>query len=283
MADSSSSSPLTVASILDRIGLRSGLLRALARPILAYLKIPQVVTHYNRLQGALGLQFVAQHLAQMQLQVTDSPDNSLLNIPLQGPLIIVSNHPTGLTDGLALLQFLSRARHDLRVVINYLMGEIEETNAIFKEIFIYVNPFDQAKQSKSSHRGMREIFKALQLGQVVIFFPAADVSTFDWGSPKIRDEQWNATFCKMIGRMDAPVLPVHIDNRNSRWFYFINKLSNKLGLALLFREHLRQKGRTIPISVGTPQLRLPEESSEAFAIRLRSMLDALGNPSPPRA
>jgi 1-acyl-sn-glycerol-3-phosphate acyltransferase len=265
----------SLIDLMERIRRLNRFSRTIADRLLAYLKVPSAIKECQEASRLSGLSFVKWHLQRLDIKVAAVLRGEACGIPSSGPAIIVSNHPTGLTDGLALMELVGQERSDVRVVVNYLLGEIEEVGSVLDDVFIYVNPFDRHKELKSSHSGLRGMFKLLRDGGVVIFFPAGDVSNFSWRNLRLADNPWNATFSRLIDRFDMPVIPVYIANRNSRWFYLLNKISSKLGLALLLREHFKQGGRTIPIHIGQPRVRMPREPPEAFADRLRAEMEAL--------
>ena len=60
-----------------------------------------------------GVDMVEQVLEHLQIRC-EIPEHHIENIPENGPLIIIANHPTGALDGLALIYALSRVRREDR-------------------------------------------------------------------------------------------------------------------------------------------------------------------------
>ena len=55
---------------------------------------------------------------------------SLVNIPANGPLILVANHPYGILDGLMMGHILSRTRGDFRILANHVFHKAQDLNRI---------------------------------------------------------------------------------------------------------------------------------------------------------
>jgi 1-acyl-sn-glycerol-3-phosphate acyltransferase len=145
----------------------AGLARTrLARPFIEYVfrpaarKFARQMSEFDKLVGASGLRDGAAWV--LKQNVRDWSVSGLENIPPDGPLLIVANHP-GLSDTVAL--FASFPRDDLRVV------------AIDR-------PFLRALSNTSKHliyldHGVNSIFRHitrhLRSGGSVLIFPAGDI------------------------------------------------------------------------------------------------------------
>lgn len=64
-------------------------------------------------------------LRRMSIKV-DVDDEKVENIPAQGPLVVVANHPYGITDGAAALHVISRRRPDVKFFANTLAQSVPE-------------------------------------------------------------------------------------------------------------------------------------------------------------
>ena len=69
------------------------------------------------LQGLEGFDFVEGALSRLDVDCRVRPDD-LENIPAEGPLIVVANHPLGMIDALALIHMVGRVRRDVRILGN---------------------------------------------------------------------------------------------------------------------------------------------------------------------
>jgi putative hemolysin len=106
------------------------------------------------------------------------------NIPARGGVIIFANHPLGALDGLSLLHLVSLVRRDVKIVANQLLSSVTPLAPLLL-------PVDNMK-GDSRKQDLANIACALEAEQVVIFFPAGEVSRL---SPSgIQDKLWDAGF-----------------------------------------------------------------------------------------
>lgn len=172
---------------------------------------------------------------------------SLANIPTEGPLIVISNHPTGALDGVVLIETLRRVRRDVKFMGNYLLCRIES----LAPYFIPVDPFENRPQGRNVH-GMKAAIGHLRAGGVLVIFPAGEVATWQHGCRTVRDKEWSKTIMKFIRRCDVPVLPLCIDASNSLLFHLAGRVHPMLRTALLPREFINKRGQTVNIRIGAP-------------------------------
>ncbi|MDU1059113.1 MAG: GNAT family N-acyltransferase [Leclercia adecarboxylata] len=186
-----------------------------------------------------GLDMVEQVLDHLDILCT-LPAHDLEQIPAQGPLIVIANHPTGTLDGLALLYAVSRVRRDVKVVTNRMLTHLEPLSSLFI-------PVDNmgGRTAKSSFTLMEQ---HLQNAGVLIFFPAGEVSRPT--RTGIRDKKWHPGFIKLAGKFRAPLLPVSIQARNSLLFYASTLLSPNLSMLLLMQQMFRRRHSRLPVKIG---------------------------------
>ncbi len=96
-------------------------------------------------------------------------NDSYNNIPAEGRLIIVANHPIGTLDGLALVKLIRSVRPDVRIVANRVLSHMEP----LQSIFLPVDVLSEKKKFKDVYKTMID---ALEHEEAVIFFPAGEVS-----------------------------------------------------------------------------------------------------------
>lgn len=184
-------------------------------------------------------------------------DKCRSNIPWSGPLIVVSNHPTGMPDGLLLLSLLLSVRKDVKFLSNRMMTRVEA----LREYFIDVDVFDS--DASVNMRGLKQAMQHLSGGGVLVVFPAGEVSTWQHGMRKVEDCRWHTAALKFINHSQVPVLPVAIDARNSLLFHLAGKIHPRLRTLLLPHEIFNKRGKVIDIYVG----------SAITAYRLRGLND----------
>ncbi|MFO6422360.1 GNAT family N-acyltransferase [Motilimonas sp. KMU-193] len=167
-------------------------------------------------------------------------DREMDRIPVSGKVVIVANHPIGSLDGLALLQFIHRLRPDVKVVANELLMSIEP----LRSTLLPVNNMG----GMTVKENLQNIHNHLQQEGALIIFPAGEVSRLR--PTGIKDIKWNSGFLRIASRAQAPILPIHIQARNSALFYGTSMLYKPLATLLLVKEMFKQNANTVKMTVG---------------------------------
>lgn len=144
------------------------------------------------------------------------------NIPVEGGVLIVANHPLGMIDALTLLQMVGSVRSDVRILANDWLMSIEP----LRKLLLPVDVFGKGAASK-----MRDIYRALDNGEALIVFPAGEVSRVRPSG--VSDGRWADGFARLAQRSGVPVLPIHVAARNSAMFYGLSMLAKPLSTAML--------------------------------------------------
>ncbi len=224
--------------------------------------------------------FLQQVLDRFNIRVQCS-DESLQRIPASGPLVVVANHPFGALEGVILAQQLRRIRSDVKILANHLLDRIPE----LRELFIRVDPFGGTGATGRNLRPLKQALGHLQQGGLLVIFPAGEVSHLKIGSGTT-DPQWNNTVARLVRRTAAPVLPAYFPGSNSLVFQLAGLLHPRLRTALLPRELLNKRNRTISLHVGAPipfaRLKSLDDDAMTAQLRLRCYALAAHAPRPPQ-
>ncbi|HXW08312.1 MAG TPA: lysophospholipid acyltransferase family protein [Vicinamibacterales bacterium] len=192
-------------------------------------------------------------------------------IPASGPLVAVANHPFGAADGLVLLALLRRVRPDVRLLANRLLARIPELAAHC----IFVDAFGNRGFTPANARALREARRFLDSGGTLAAFPAGEVSSTLREDGCTTDGPWSPVLARLVRSTGADVVPVHFSGCNSPTFHAVGRIHPRLRTALLARELLRQRGRTIRCRLG-PRLeaerlaRFDEPDRLASYLRIRT-------------
>lgn len=173
---------------------------------------------------------------------------SVDSIPKQGPVVIVANHPLGGVEGIVLASLLSKVRKDVKVLANELLKRIPELD----ELFIGVDVFGGDKAKSTNRRAINQANQHLADGGMLILFPAGEVSAYQNGEKKITDKEWSRSVAKFVKHAEATTVPIYINGMNSKLFYQAGRIHPLLRTAMLGRELLNKKGKTISVSIGSP-------------------------------
>lgn len=168
------------------------------------------------------------------------------NIPTEGSLLVVANHPTGIPDGLLILDTLLKVRSDVKIVANDLTYKVEP----IKDYTIPVDPYDNSDSRLKNASQLKSILNWLNEGHCVVLFPAGDVSDFDFKTKKITENFWHPTAKKIILKHKGQVLPWAISGKNSPLFYRLGQIHPSIKSALIPREGLKKRRKPIYSIIG---------------------------------
>lgn len=171
------------------------------------------------------------------------------NLPKSGkPYMFVCNHPLGGADVVSVASVVGKHYPEgLKIPANDFLMLLTG----IKDMLIPVNKVGGQSRSLSE-----KINTAYASDSQLMFFPAGMVSRKKGGV--IADLQWKKNFVAKSIEYKRDIVPIRIDAKNSRLFYFIANLRGKLGIkfniemALLVRELRKQMHKTIKITIGTP-------------------------------
>ncbi|MBL7940953.1 MAG: lysophospholipid acyltransferase family protein [Flavobacteriales bacterium] len=201
---------------------------------------------YNAIEDLHDLDFVAAVFKNLELELEVS-DADLANVPKEGGLVLVSNHPYGAIDGLALVHVLGRVRPDLKVMANFLLQQLEP----LRDRFIGVNPFEQLT-SLSSFHGMRQAMEHVKEGGALAVFPAGEVSSWRTEIKAVADPRWRTPVIKLAQHVQAPVVPIWFDGANSLVFQMLGMIHPNLRTLALPNEMMRMRGKSVRMRIGRP-------------------------------
>lgn len=205
------------------------------------LYLDEVNTFIEKHNHKTGLEFLDEIFEMLDFSYA-VPKKDRDRIPSEGRLVIISNHPLGALDGLALIKMVSEVRKDVKIIVNDYLFYLDN----LKEFFL---PFD-VLVTKQQRENLVNIKKALQNEEALIIFPAGAVSRMSWNG--IQDLPWTKGALYFAKKMDAPILPVFVHAKNSALFYTISTIYQKAAMLLLPHEMFNKKGKIIRIDIGDP-------------------------------
>jgi len=191
----------------------------------------------EQIDGASGFDFVERAMDVLGISYHVN-QRERENIPVDGPLLVVANHPLGMQDALALLHLVGSVRSDVRILGNDWLAAVPQLDRLLLPVDVF---------GKGTRSCLRDIYRALDKGEALIVFPAGEVSRF--GPAGLRDRHWSDGFARLSMRRKVPVLPVHVAACNSAAFYGVSLLAKPLSTAMLPREAI-VGNRRIDFSIG---------------------------------
>ncbi len=178
----------------------------------------------------------------------DVVGGSLANIPREGPLILIANHPYGILDGLMMGHILSQTRGDFRILANSVFRKAEDLNKIILPI-----SFDETKEAVQLNlRTRKASLEYLGQGGAIGIFPGGTVSTAAKPFAQPLDPGWRGFTARMIAKSNATVVPVFFDGHTSRLFQVASHLHYTLRMGLLIKEFGKRVDTSVGVVVGDP-------------------------------
>ena len=178
-----------------------------------------------------------------------TPQEQIDRIPLEGPVVVVANHPHGMVDGMIFADLIGRRRQDYRILTRSVLTGLDEAATSF----MIPVPFPHDPEAQKKMVEMRAKTMAhLKEGGVVALFPSGVVMSSDsWFGPAI-EREWNVFTAQLIRRSGARVVPIFYPGANSRWYQIANRISPILRQGLLLHEIVRSCNKPQAPVVGEP-------------------------------
>ena len=163
--------------------------------------------------------------------------------------IFVCNHPLGGPEALIIGSIFHRLYGEgFQVPVTPIMANLKP----LAEFFTPVNNLS-SKQSRDLGERISKMFNS---DQQVVVFPAGLCARKIKG--KITEMPWKKMFVTQARRYERDVVPVHMSGHNSRWYFFLCKLSKflrlkvNIGMLYLVDELFKQRGNEFVITFGEP-------------------------------
>ena len=230
--------------------VRNPILRALSPIATKFLEKTLCIDRLNEIYAQIqanegGAQFVDKVLECMGISY-EINEEDLSRIPVEGPVVVVSNHAFGAIDGIILHSMLLSVRNDVRIMANYLLGIISE----LRDSFLLVDPFGTKEAVKSNVSTLKATLGWLKSGGVLGVFPAGEVAHFDVRKFRVTDPKWGHTVARLVRKSRCPVLPVFFEGSNSYLFHALGLLHPRLRTLMLPREMLKKCHTNINVRIG---------------------------------
>ena len=197
-------------------------------------------------------------------------------MPPDGPLVIVANHPFGVLDGIVISYLTSRIRPRFKILTNSVLFRAPEVRP-----FLLPIDFAESREALTTNLQSRRLaLQELSEGGAVVVFPGGTVSTAPSTFARAVDPDWKPFTSKLIVSARATVVPVYFEGQNSKLFQFASNVSQTFRESLLFKEVANKIGSDIRMTIGDP---IPFDEvahlrdRRALIDHLRDLTYSLGN------
>ena len=229
------------------------------RPLLLYDTARQMADTIAPMSATQTLDYMRRTLA-MDVSAT-----GLENIPKQGLAVVTPNHPAGIADGIAVYEALARVRGDITFFAN---RDAIRVCPGLAEMIVPVE-WREAERTRAKTRDtLKSVRHAFEGGRLVVIFPSGRLARPTplglWERP------WQATALAWAQKYGAPILPMHVQGRNSALYYFFWFCNHELKDMTLFREIINKRGGSYRLAVG--EAFEPSGDLETLAVALRKFV-----------
>ena len=235
--------------------------------------INEILTKYGHLKG---VDFINALIADFNVELEL---NGVDNLMASDRVLVASNHPLGGLDGIALIAAVGNHRGETLTPVNDFLMFVKP----LEPIFIPVNKVGSATANREENiRLFNETFAS---DATICYFPFGLCSR-KTDDGKIQDLDWKKTFLTKSKAYQRDIVPVHIEGRNSNFFYNLARWRKKLKIkvniemAFLVDEFFKQRNKKLTISFGKP---IPYQTFDRrftdaqWAEKLRAFSYQLGN------
>lgn len=224
-------------------GLTGSFVAALSTRVEGFDKINEL---YSQLSEYKGVDFVDKLLEHLNVSISLLP-RSIENIPKEGKLLIVANHPFGGLDGMLALKILSSVRNDVKILTNLFVAQIPN----IKDNFISVNTtYGFGRIITNSSTGIKQAEEHLEKGGALIVFPAGEISSVTQDFRRVDDEDWQGMFARIARRHQSNVLPLYFEGDNAWFLNFLHDIRVKLNDLKLPESSSGKTSTEIKVNIG---------------------------------
>lgn len=214
-------------------------LRPFLYTLLRYNRAIEFANDVANMPGFQSFEYMS-NLLKLDINVTNGE-----RIPASGGFILVSNHPTGIADGVAVFDLLKTRRPDMMFFAN---RDAVRVNPRFAEIIIPVEWREEFKSKLKTRETLQLTNHAVKEGKATVLFPSGRIAY--WANGRLNERPWKTSAVGLARKYGLPILPVHVTARNSGLFYWFAKWSTELRDMTVFHELLNKKGDRFDFVIG---------------------------------
>lgn len=233
-------------------------------PILLYGKAVKMVDAIAGL-SARGVFDYISAILHIELEV-----EGLEHVPEKGRALIASTHPTGIPDGVAMFDALKDRRPDMTFFAN--RDAIRAAPGL-EEMIIPVEWVPEKRTHLRSRETLTAAIRAFQDERCVVLYPSGRLASMN-ENKKLIEQEWLPSVAIFARKYECPLVPAHIEMRNSWLYYWFWKINTELRDITLFHELLNKKGKPYKITFGpaiAPDELKGDPNAVADALRRHAM------------
>ena len=215
------------------------LLRPILYTVLNYKKAVYMADMIAPMGGHEALEFISKLLS-VKLDV-----HGIERLPATGPFLLLANHPTGITDGIAVYDAVKGPRPDM---LFYANSDAHRACPGFIDNLIPVEWVAGKRTRERTRVTLKMTEQAVTFGKPIMIFPAGRLARKREGV--LTDPEWMPTAISLARKYEIPVVPCHVAGPYAFWFHTFAMISAELRDITLFHELLNKHGKTYHLTFG---------------------------------
>lgn len=239
-------------------------LRPMLYALLGYRKARKFADVLETRGGREALDIVSE-LLHVRVQAT-----GLEHVPKTGRLVAICNHPTSVTDGIAVYDALKAVRPDLMFYAN---ADALRVVPALDEVLIPVEWMDSKRTREHARMTVNRTRLAMEDERALMIFPAGQLARRTKGR-QAADTPWAPGAFTVARKFAAPILPMHLEGPWSTLFHFFDGFSEELRDVTLFHNMLNKAGGHFTLTIGPviPAGTLPGDATAA-AVAMKAYVE----------
>ncbi|WP_417497143.1 1-acyl-sn-glycerol-3-phosphate acyltransferase [Maricaulis sp.] len=217
------------------------LIKWIGYPLLGYRRAVGMVDAIAQRSGTDCLEWCSDYLG------LDVEMSGLDHVPASGACVIVSNHPGGIADGVAVWDALKAKRPDLLFFAN---RDALKVCPGLEERIIPVEWRDEARSRTQSREMLKRAIEAFKAEQCIVIFPSGRMSEWSWQKWQLVEKPWHPTAVSLARKFRAPVIPLAIRQRMPFLYYALAQLSEELKDMTVFHGFMGKADARYKLALG---------------------------------
>lgn len=232
------------------------LIKWIGYPLLGYRRAVAMVDAIIARTGTDCLDWCSDYLG-LDVGVT-----GLEHVPETGACVIVSNHPGGIADGVAVWDALKVRRPDLLFFAN---RDALKVCPGLEERIIPVEWRDMARSRTQSREMLKRAIEAFKAGQCIVIFPSGRMSEWSWKKWRLVEKPWHPTAVSLARKFKAPIIPLAVRQRMPFLYYALAQINEELKDMTIFHGFMGKADARYTLAFGRALQIGPEDGTDAEA------------------
>jgi putative hemolysin len=225
-------------------------------PLLGYRRAVAMVDAISQRSGTGCLEWCSDYLG------LDVALTGLENVPETGACVIVSNHPGGIADGVAVWDALKAKRPDLLFFAN---RDALKVCPGLEERIIPVEWRDQDRSRTQSRDMLKRAIEAFKAEQCIVIFPSGRMSEWSWKKWRLVEKPWHPTAISLARKFKAPIIPLAVRQRMPFLYYALAQINEELKDMTIFHGFMGKADARYTLAFGRAMEIDPDDGTDAQA------------------